>query len=430
MSIVPPEQTSESIDQLGPRARRASYQVMGLPAATRNQTLVELSRLLATQTQQILEANARDIAAAERAGVSGPKLKRLGLSAESVASLAAGVRAVAGQPDPLAGVTRQWRSPSDLIVEKVRTPLGVIAMIYEARPGVTVDAFALCFKAGNACILKGGREAAETNTVLLTLIRRALGQFGVTADAVQLVTSTDREQLKVLLADRGNIDLVIPRGGEELIRFVAEHSRIPTLQHFKGVCHVYVHAAADLDMAERICVTGKTSSPATCNATECVLVDGGIAEQFVPRLVAAYRAAGVQIRGDAEVCRLGGDAVEPAGEQDFGCEFLDLVVAMKVVGGKFGTGGMEQAIEHIQRYTSDHTEAIVTADPAAAETFVRAIRSSCVLVNASTRNNDGGALGLGAEIGISTSRLHAYGPMGVQELTIERFVVRGQGQCR
>ena len=410
--------------ELGPRAKAAAAIVGGLAPAVRRAVLGELAGLLETRVAEVLRANVLDLAAAAASGTTGPKLNRLTLTAENVAQLAAGVRAVAAQPEVVGEVARAWTAPSGLKVQKVRTPLGVVCMIYEARPGVTVDAFALCFKAGNACILKSGREAAQSSAVLMSLISEALRGAGVPADASQLVTTSDREAMKVLLADRANIDLIIPRGGTELIRFVTEHSKIPTLQHFQGVCHVYIHPAANLDMAERICVTGKISAPATCNSTECILVDAAVAEQFVPRLLQAFADAGVEVRGDATVQRLGGPHVKPAAEADFGFEFLDLVVAMKVV------AGFDEAVAHIRRYTSDHTEVIVTEDAWTAERFVSQVRSSCVLVNASTRNNDGAALGLGAEIGISTTRLHAYGPMGAEQLTVERFVVRGQGQCR
>ncbi len=414
--------------ELGPRAKAAAAVVGGLAPEARRAVLCELARLLTDRCAELLGANALDLASAAATGATGPKQKRLALTAEGVKQLAAGVLAVAAQPEVVGEVVRGWTAQSGLDVRKVRTPLGVVCMMYEARPGVTVDAFALCFKAGNACILKGGREAAHSNVALMGLIGEALAFAGVPADAAQLVTTSDREAMKVLLADRANIDLVIPRGGTELIEFVTAHSKIPTLQHFQGICHVFVHAAADLDMAERICVTGKTTAPATCNATECVLVDAAIAERFVPRLVRAFAAAGVEVRGGADVAELmrkaGGPDVTAASEADFGYEFLDLVVAMKVA------AGLDGAIAHIRRHTSDHTEVIVTDDGAAAERFVSEVRSSCVLVNASTRNNDGGALGLGAEIGISTTRLHAYGPMGAEQLTVERFVVRGTGQCR
>jgi len=298
-------------------------------------------------------------------------------------------------------------------------------MIYEARPNVTIDAFALCFKAGNACILKGGKEAAASNAALANLAHAALAGAGIDPGALTVVSALSREDLLVLLEQDAFIDLVIPRGGTDLIRFVARHSRIPTVQHYQGVCHVFVEASADLDLAERICVTGKTSAPATCNALECVLVDRAIARAFVPRLVTAMAAAGVEVRADGEalaLCPPGSCAA--AVPEDFGREFLDLIVALRIV------DGLEGAIGHIRRYGSNHTEAIVTRNERAASDFLRRVQASCTLVNASTRMNDGASLGLGAEIGISTSRVHAYGPMGLEELTTVRFVVEGSGQTR
>jgi glutamate-5-semialdehyde dehydrogenase len=323
-------------------------------------------------------------------------------------------------------VTRASTTQAGLRVERVRCPIGVIAMIYEARPGVTIDAFALCFKSGNACLLKGGREARRSNALLADLARQALRSAGAPADAMAAVTTSDRDELARMLTLTADIDLVIPRGGEALIRFVHEHSRIPTVQHFHGVCHVFVDSAADLAMALDIVATGKTSAPATCNATECVLVHEAVAAMFLPRLAARAEADGFELRGDERAMRvlLGSKAARPAGPRDFGHEFLDLVLAVRVV------DSLDDAIVHIHRYGSSHTDAIVTAAAATAEDFCRRVQSSCVLVNASTRFNDGYQLGLGAEIGISTQRVHAFGPMGLEELTVQRFVVRGDGQTR
>jgi glutamate-5-semialdehyde dehydrogenase len=280
-------------------------------------------------------------------------------------------------------------------------------------------------KAGNACILKGGREAEACNLALQQQIHEALGEAGLPADAVQLVTGSDREEMKELLQQSECIDLVIPRGGTELIRFVHEHSAIPTVQHFHGVCHVFVHRSADLDKALDICVTGKTSAPATCNATEAILVDADVAAAFVPRLVERFAREGVEVHGDARVQELApGAGVVPAGPEDWGHEFLDLIVAVRVV------QDLDAAIEHVREHGSNHTDAIVAEEPAAQQRFVTEVQSSCTIVNASTRFNDGFQLGLGAEIGISTSRVHAFGPMGLEELTTQRYVAVGDGQCR
>ncbi|MCC5824462.1 MAG: glutamate-5-semialdehyde dehydrogenase [Phycisphaerales bacterium] len=414
------------IEEIARAARRASALVGDLSGATRDAVLLDLAERIRTREADILAANAQDMDAARAARLDAPKLRRLALTPDSLGQMRAGLCQVAALPDPVGRVTRSETVASGLRVEKVRSPLGVIAMIYEARPGVTVDAFALCFKAGNACLLKGGREADRSNRVLAGLIRESLAAAGAPEDAMSAITSSDRDELRRMLTLSAEIDLVIPRGGEALIRFVHEHARIPTIQHFKGVCHVFVDEAADLDKALEIVATGKAGAPATCNATECVLVHRAVADAFLPRLIERAARDGVTIRGDGRVlaAAAGASHVEPAGEGDWGAEFLDLVLAARVV------DGFEDALAHIHAYTSDHTEAIVTEDAATAEAFCRRVRSSCVLVNASTRFNDGFQLGLGAEIGISTSRIHAYGPMGLEGVTIERFVVRGEGQVR
>jgi glutamate-5-semialdehyde dehydrogenase len=297
-------------------------------------------------------------------------------------------------------------------------------MIYEARPNVTTDAAALCLKAGNACILRGGREALESNRALARAVQTGLDSAGLPTEAVQLVQTTDREAIAELVQLDELIDLCIPRGGEGLIRYVAEHARVPVIKHYKGVCHVYVHAAADLEMAERIVENAKVSRPGVCNALETLLVDREIAPVFVPRLVARMARSGVELRGDAMTRELGGPQVVLATEDDWYAEYLDLILAVRVV------DGLAAAIAHIEQYGSNHTESIITSDEHAAAKFVRDVDSSTVMVNASTRFADGGELGLGAEIGISTTRLHAYGPMGAEGLTTTKFVVRGAGQLR
>ncbi len=415
-----------SIRDIARNARAASRLVGDLSEATRNAVLLDLADRIGSRQAEILAANDADMAAAEAAGVDAPKLKRLKLTPDSLKQLCDGLRQIADLPDPVGQVTKSYTVPSGLKVEKVRTPLGVIAMIYEARPGVTIDAFALCFKAGNACLLKGGKEADRSNRLLASIARESLEAHGAPADAMHAITSSDREELKTMLTLSDDIDLVIPRGGAGLIRFVHEHSRIPTIQHFHGVCHVFVDKAADLDEALEIVATGKTSSPATCNTTECVLVHKDVADEFVPRLIERAAKDGVTIRGDERfmAAAKGAAHVQPATDTDWGTEYLDLILAARVV------DSFDDALAHINRYSSGHTEAIATTDTATGEAFCRRVKSSCVLVNASTRFNDGFQLGLGAEIGISTSRIHAYGPMGLEGLTIERFVVRGDGQTR
>lgn len=424
MSTTDTDTKSMTIEDMARRASDAARLVADLSTDVRNAVLIDLADRVAANEDAILKANQEDMAASEAAGLDAPKLKRLKLTKEGLAQMRDGLKQVASLEDPVGAVTRSYAVPSGLGVEKVRTPLGVIAMIYEARPGVTVDAFTLCFKAGNACLLKGGKEADRSNRFLAGLIKESLAAHGAPEDAMFAMTSSDREDLRRMLTLSDDIDLVIPRGGAGLIRFVHEHSRIPTIQHFHGVCHVYVDKSADLNKALEIVATGKTSAPATCNSTECVLVHADVAESFVPRLAERAANDGVEIRGDDRFRALGGDTVKPAAEDDYGAEFLDLILAAKVV------DSFDDAVDHIGRFSSGHTEAIVATDQATAETFCRRVRSSCVLVNASTRFNDGFQLGLGAEIGISTSRIHAYGPMGLEGLTIERYVVRGEGQTR
>jgi glutamate-5-semialdehyde dehydrogenase len=319
--------------------------------------------------------------------------------------------------------TRRETRPNGLSVERVRIPLGVIAMIYEARPNVTADAAALCLMAGNAVILRGGSEAIHSNTAVAAALKSALEAHGVPTAAVTLVDDLRRETMVELLQLVDIVDLAIPRGGEGLIRFVAEHARVPVIKHYKGVCHLYVDRAADLDLALDLLLDGKTSRPGVCNALETLLVHRDVAEAFLPRATQALCERGVELRGDERSRALVPD-MRAATDDDYAAEFLDLILAVRVV------DDLDEAIAHIRRYGSDHTEVIATADETAAQRFVQAIRSAVVMVNASSRFSDGGELGLGAEIGISTTRLHAYGPMGAEALTIERFVLRGDGQVR
>ncbi len=404
-------------------ARAAARIVAKAPAEQRTHALRQIASAIETLRPAILAANAKDVAAAEAAKTAPAMIDRLRLDDKRIAALVRAVNEIADQPEVLGRVERTETRPNGLDVSRVRIPLGVILMIYEARPNVTVDAAALCLKAGNACILRGGREALESNRALLRAVQDGLANAGLPADTVQLVPVTDREAIAELVKLDDLIDLCIPRGGEGLIRYVAEHARVPVIKHYKGVCHVYVHSAADLAMAERIVENAKVSRPGVCNALETLLIDRAVAEQFIPKLVARLSPT-VELRGDDTVRALGGSAVRAATEDDWYAEYLDLVLAVRVV------DGMPAAIEHIERYGSNHTESIVTTDQAAAEQFVREVDSATVVVNASTRFADGGELGLGAEIGISTTRLHAYGPMGAEGLTTTKFVVRGSGQVR
>ena len=416
-------QVALDVQAVARRARDASLLAAIIPTERKNAVLRGLADSVEAAIPVILMMNSKDIADATRAGISDAKLARLRLNKETIAQATAGLRQVADLPDPVGVMTLERTLPSGLIARRERTPLGVVMMIYEARPLVTLDAFALCFKSGNACILKGGSEAAETNGTLGKFIEAVLKGCGMPSEVCQVLHRATREEALALTLEEGSIDLVIPRGGAELVRAVRDHSRVPVIAHDRGVCHVFVDSSADLEMAQRICLTGKTSAPAACNATECVLVHRDVSTAFVPEMVGAFSAAGVRVLGDAEIVALAPSA-EAAMPEDFGREFLSLTVAMRIV------DGMDEAVAHVLRCGSGHTEAIVTSDERSAAWFTGRVRASCVLVNASTRFNDGYQLGLGAEIGISTQRLHAYGPMGLEELTAQRWIVRGSGQTR
>ncbi|WP_313243115.1 glutamate-5-semialdehyde dehydrogenase [Stenotrophomonas sp.] len=413
------------IRSLATQCRDAAQQLAQLSSPAKAALLEAMAAALETDAEGILAANARDLAAATEKGVGSAMLDRLALDPRRLAGIAAALREVAALPDPVGVVTRDDVRPNGIRVQKVRVPLGVIAMIYEARPNVTADAAALCIKAGNGVILRGGSEAIHSNTAIAAALKRALREAGVPDAALTLVEDLRRETMLALLQLNDLVDLAIPRGGEGLIRFVAEHARVPVIKHYKGVCHLYVDRAADLQRAVALLVDGKCSRPSACNSLETLLVHADVAGTFLPLADAALRERerGVALRADDRARQWLADAA-PATEDDYAAEYLDLILAVRVV------DDLDQALAHIQQYSSDHTEVIATDDPAAADRFVHALRSAVVMVNASSRFSDGGELGLGAEIGISTTRLHAYGPMGLEALTVERFVVRGDGQTR
>lgn len=419
--------TLETMRAFAQRAKAASRVLAVATTAQKNRALELLAAGLRARTADILEVNAKDLADAKAAGKNAAFLDRLLLDPARVEAMAKAVEAIAALEDPVGEVTASWRRPNGLEVRKVRLPLGVVLMIYEARPNVTSDAAALCLKSGNVALLRGGSESFRSNQAIARSLAAALSGAGLPEDAALLVPDTSRESMLALLTLDGLVDLAIPRGGEGLIRFVAENARVPVVKHYQGVCHVYVHADADLAMAERIVVNAKASRPGVCNAMECLLVDEAVAAQALPRLARALVDEQVELRGCAKTVALLAAAqvpVTPAADGDFGKEFLDLICAVKVV------RGLDGALAHIARYGSEHTEAIVTASRDAARRFTRDVCASAVVVNASTRFNDGGELGLGAEVGISTSRLHAFGPMGLKELTAQKFVVEGDGQVR
>ncbi len=389
----------------------------------KNRALIRLADRIEGEAPFLKTENQRDLDGAAKAGLSKAMMDRLTLKEATLKSMAQGLREVAGLEDPVGAVVKTWMRPNGIQVSRVRIPLGVIGIIYESRPNVTVDAAALCLKAGNAVILRGGSESQHSNAALAAVIGKALEWAGLPGDAVQVIPVSDRKAVLAMLQAEEFIDLIIPRGGEGLIRFVAQNSRIPVLKHYKGVCHVYVDDGADLTMAQEICLNAKVQRPGVCNAMETLLVHQAVADAFLPEMAAQFREAGVEIRGCPKTCRIL-PLAKAAQEEDWSAEYLDLILAVKVV------SDMDDAIDHITRYGSNHTEAIVTCDYGRARRFVREVDSSVVLVNASTRFNDGGQLGLGAEIGISTSKLHAFGPMGLEELTTTKFVVFGNGQVR
>lgn len=410
-------------EDLGRRARAAARILATAPEAQKNLWLEKTAAALYTRSNEILQANECDLAAARSDGLNSAQIDRLLLSPDRLQSAAKGLRQIAALPDPIGRVLNSSARPNGLLVQKVGVPLGVIFFIYESRPNVTLDAAGLCVKSGNAVILRGGSEALQSNTVLVKIIREALGDADLPADDAQLVADPDRAVVGRLLRMNQWIDLTIPRGGENLIRRVAEEARMPVLKHFKGNCHVYVDQSADLKMAEQIVVNAKCQRPGVCNAAESLLIHQTVASKFLPSISDALRQRGVELRGCEQTRRLVPN-VKPATEEDFAAEYLDLIMSVKVV------SDLDEAINHIARYGSQHSDAIVTNDRDAARRFTAGVDSSAVLVNASTRFNDGFEFGLGAEIGISTDKFHARGPCGLQELTSYKYIVYGEGQVR
>jgi glutamate-5-semialdehyde dehydrogenase len=412
-----------TITTMARAARQAAKQLGRISTDQKNAALLSIADYLNKEAAFIREENRRDLARAEDLGLSSAMIDRLTIKDETITSMVTGLKEVVALNDPVGTMGETWIRPNGLQVARMRIPLGVIGIIYESRPNVTIDAAGLCLKAGNAVILRGGSEAFHSNQALAQIINRALAETNLPQTSVQVVPVREREAVLALLKQEEFVDLIIPRGGEGLIRSVVENSKIPVLKHYKGVCHIYVDDGADYDMAQEICFNAKVQRPGVCNALETLLVHQAAADLFLPPMAERFVQAGVEVRGCEATCRLVPHA-KKADESDWPAEYLDLIVAIKVV------EDMEAAISHIAEYSSNHTEAIVTRNYDRAKRFVREVDSSVVLVNASTRFNDGGQLGLGAEIGISTSKLHAFGPMGVEELTTTKFVVLGEGQIR
>jgi glutamate-5-semialdehyde dehydrogenase len=411
------------VEELVTKAQRASRKLAALSTAVKNQALLAMAEAIETKTDELLAANRKDLDAFSPAPDRNAMADRLRLTEKRIAEMAAGIREVAKLPDPIGTMPSMWTRPNGMQVGRVRVPIGVIGIIYESRPNVTADSAALCLKSGNVCVLRGGSEAIHSNTAIAAILSDSAEKAGVPAGAITFVGRPERELVPVLLKQDRYIDLIIPRGGKSLMTLIAEHSTIPVVKHDAGVCHVYVDATADPAMAEAICVNAKAQRPSTCNAMETLLVHQSIARTWLPKVAASLSAAKVEIRGCPKTCQLIPEA-KPASEQDYGKEFLDWILAVKVV------KNMDEAMEHIAQYGSRHTEAIVTSDYGRAMRFLKEVDASAVLVNASTRLNDGYQFGLGAEIGISTSRIHARGPMGLEELTCFKFIVLGSGQIR
>ena len=417
------EQLKEMVFDMAKRAKIASKDLIILSSHTKNEVLKRVAQKLREKKEELKKINEKDVNQAIIQGHTKAFIDRLTLTDKIIEGMAKGLEEVAMLPDPVGEVVKMWKRPNGLWVGKMRIPLGVIAMIYESRPNVTIDAAGLCFKSGNAVILRGGKEALNSNVALGEIFRETLKEFNISEDVVQVVPTPDRKLMEYMLELEEYIDLVIPRGGEGLIRFVTEKARMPVIKHYKGVCHVYIDEEADIKKAKEIAINAKCQRPGVCNAMETLLVHENIAEKILPSLGEEYKKFGVELRGCPETLKYIPWA-KPATEEDWYAEYLDLILAIKVV------EDIDSAIEHISKYGSNHTEAIVTENYSKAMKFLKEVDASVVLVNASTRFNDGGELGLGAEIGISTTKMHAYGPMGLEELTTTKFIVFGDGQIR
>ena len=413
----------KTVESLAIAAKKASRKLTFESTTRKNNVLLRMAEALQEQKEFIQAENEKDLVSGREKGLSAAMLDRLALTDKVIEAMIVGLHEVIALPDPVGEVEEMIRRPNGLMVGRMRIPLGVIGMIYESRPNVTVDAAALCLKAGNAVILRGGSEAIHSNLALAKVLQDSLAAENMNPAAIQVIPVADRQAVNVLLSLEEQVDLIIPRGGEGLIRFVAQNSRIPVLKHYKGVCHVFVDREADFNMASRIVMNGKTQRPGVCNALETLLVHRDIAAVFLPQIGAMLKDAGVEIHGCPQTREILA-GVKDATEEDWYAEFLDLILAIRVV------ADLDAAIDHIDTYGSQHTEVIVTSSYANAQRFIKEVDASAVMVNASTRFSDGGQFGLGAEIGISTTKLHAYGPMGLKELTARKFIVYGDGQIR
>jgi glutamate-5-semialdehyde dehydrogenase len=412
------------IGEMGRRARRAARALALCSTDAKNAALQAMADAIAAAEAEIIQANAKDLEAAPGYGLNAAAMDRLRLTPDRIRTMASGVREVALLADPVGEIIRSWTRPNGLKITKIRVPIGVVGIIYESRPNVTADAAVLCLKSGNACILRGGKESLHSNLAIARALSAGAANAGLSPDIIQLVPFTDREGVRLLAQMDRYLDVIVPRGGHALIEAVVEHARMPVIKHYHGVCHVFVDRSADPGMAEKIVVNAKCQRPGVCNAMETLLVHRDIAEQFLPKIAAVLGGKGVELRGDHRTCEVLGAMAKSAGEQDWTAEYLDLILSIRVV------DSLEEAVDHIEQYGSHHTDTIVTADPDAARKFLAAVDSATVMWNASTRFSDGGEFGFGAEIGISTDKLHARGPMGLEELTTYKYLVEGTGQVR
>ena len=414
---------NEAIQAMAKDAKQSARFLRVAKRAEKDAALEFMAEQILSKKEEIIVINAKDTALAKENGLNPAMIDRLTLDEKTITSMIDGLHEVAALPDPVGEVTSMWKRPNGLQVGQIRIPLGVIGFIYESRPNVTVDAAALCIKSGNAVLLKGGSEAMHSNLILNEILSEALKKANLPEKSIQVIPYKEHEAVGILLRMDKYVDMIIPRGGEGLISFVVENSRIPVLKHFKGVCHVYVDERADLEMARKICFNAKVQRPGVCNAMETMLVHKNVASSFLPGMIEEFTSAGVEIRACENTLKLIPNLIL-ANESDWPAEYLDLILAVKIV------EDMDEAMDHIERYGSNHTETIVTNDYERSQKFLERVDASVVLINASTRFNDGFELGLGAEIGINTSKLHAYGPMGLKELTTTKFIVYGSGQVR
>ncbi|MFH1045470.1 MAG: glutamate-5-semialdehyde dehydrogenase [Candidatus Omnitrophota bacterium] len=415
--------TAQAVVKMAKAAKAAAQELSGMPSAARNKALLAMAQSLRKNSSYILRANQKDLAQAQKQRLAAALVERLALNEKRIGQMSASLEVIAALADPLGRILRTIERPNGLHIEKVSVPIGVIAIIYESRPNVTADCIGLCLKAGNAVILRGGREAINSNIAIYTLLQKELVNFSLPEHAVGLVKSTERQAVDILLGLSQYIDLVIPRGGESLITHVSEKSKIPVIRHYKGVCHTYVDSDADLAMARKVALNAKVQRPGVCNAMETLLVDKKIAARFLPDMLADLQRRGVEIRGDPATRKFG-RGIKLAKESDWFTEYLDLILSVKIV------SGLEEAIIHVNHYGSSHSDAIITENRNKAKEFLSRVDSACVYVNASTRFTDGFEFGMGAEMGISTDKLHARGPMALEELTTYKYQITGNGQVR